>query len=587
MPSGKSSHPITGASIAKYFGFPSVLNNTTLYQKSELDKVCYEINRGWNTEGSVIILLDETANVVDFVKVKAWWYVLLRAIREKIRSIRNMPVAQVYPRIQKRLQEIQRDMEVDSKYIKLFSKLGIAYAEWIYNNYLKGGDNAGYVIEKYPILWSQFLVERDLPLDSSLLDSPLLNIEAPMIIDHNGSDLPLLLLPQGIPGIGKSLLSQAICDQLNSEGIESIQVAQDDFVSNSNPGKACFDHVSNLLKSKKYKLVILARNNANTQQYSRYLQLESSNLCKMAFITPKELQTRQNEVILMCAASVVHRKLNNEDHPTTKMAVNDLASLPLKFMGEFRAAHSAFAFNVMTDDPIEVPPSLPSILSRFEQKGFRANDLTLDEIKQLKLDDKEAVGKIMKSHRPVNDMVMECVHYAKEMLLGFVPTVASYYCCSLSKLKSEEILRWVNSIYPIPKSWQIHANHVTLIHANDYAKNRDFWMKVSQSEGKLLTIVPLKVLYVPDNSCVLSVSLQDEDGNSADDLVISKVPHITIATAPKIKSFMSADTLVRFGGDKDFTTDAEIPPFKTAVMLHNMNTEKKEENIIENNGDDH
>ena len=56
--------------------------------------------------------------------------------------------------------------------------------------------------------------------------------------------------------------------ELSNSGVNAVQVAQDDFAHlGKKSSDACHSHVKQLLTSKKFQVVILARNNANPAQY--------------------------------------------------------------------------------------------------------------------------------------------------------------------------------------------------------------------------------------------------------------------------------------------------------------------------------
>ena len=56
--------------------------------------------------------------------------------------------------------------------------------------------------------------------------------------------------------------------ELSNSGVKAVQVAQDDFAHlGKKSSDACHSHVKQLLSSKQFQVVILARNNANPAQY--------------------------------------------------------------------------------------------------------------------------------------------------------------------------------------------------------------------------------------------------------------------------------------------------------------------------------
>lgn len=502
-----------------------------------------------------MILLDDNSDVTDFVKVKAWWYVLLRALREKVRTIRGAShLPDVYRLIKRRFGEIKRDMEVDDIFINSFLPLGISFAEWIFVNHLSKDKQMNQIIDNYPPLWNEFLLSKNLPLDDSLLTCSELIADSSSVhsLHFSNNDnlsanspppLPLLLLPQGIPGLGKSFLAQRICQKLNDLSIKSVQIAQDDFDKHKNSGQACFNHVKEILPH--HDVVIVARNNANIKQYAKYLSLSNEFLCRIGYMYPAELlktDPHRREAIYMSIASVLCRKYRNEAHPTNTMSDCDLASLPLKFLGEFNPNLSGFPFRVTRDVPVDIPPMFDEIIKRFEARGFSAEGLSHDELQSLKLTNKEFVESLMNLHRSVEEIAEECCEKIIHLMSNyFLPS--SFYCCFFSKDLCDKIYAAVVDVVGVmANSWQIHCNHVTLIHANDYWTSTQHWEKVSKYEGKKVIITPLGVL-LTEKACVVSVDIALENGEKINDLVLSNRPHITIATAPGVKAFQSAQFL--------------------------------------------
>ena len=78
-------HPFLSRAFSEYFKFETVLEDLTLYPREKSEEKCLEIAQRWNEEGAVLILLNKENQVADLVKVKTWWYVLLRAMREQMR----------------------------------------------------------------------------------------------------------------------------------------------------------------------------------------------------------------------------------------------------------------------------------------------------------------------------------------------------------------------------------------------------------------------------------------------------------------------------------------------------------------------
>ena len=145
---GRSVYPMLSAAFAAHFGFPSVFSqwesssslatsspsesssasshqsgesndkdcrvvvvDPPLLDKSALGEHSARIHTQWGREGAVFVLLDESMRVVDLVKVKCWWYVLLRAIREKVKMLqRGVNLSRVCSLIVSRLRVLKTGM---------------------------------------------------------------------------------------------------------------------------------------------------------------------------------------------------------------------------------------------------------------------------------------------------------------------------------------------------------------------------------------------------------------------------------------------------------------------------------------------
>jgi hypothetical protein len=104
----------------------------TLYDKAVVDQKSLDVERGWGYEGAVLVLLDESMAVLDLVKVKTWWYVLLRAIREKLRSLKTTTlVRRTCQAINDRLLELQQDLAIPQEFVEKFTSIAMHYVHWV------------------------------------------------------------------------------------------------------------------------------------------------------------------------------------------------------------------------------------------------------------------------------------------------------------------------------------------------------------------------------------------------------------------------------------------------------------------------
>lgn len=581
VPCGKASHPILGCSIARYFQFPSVLEDLTIYEKDQLNTICSNVAVEWETEGSVLILLDDENNVVDFVKVKAWWYILLRSIREKVRKIKTPDtLSSTCEAIVKRIKALTRAMKIGEDYSKCFIHYGTKFAEWLceideFGNLPKMEK----VVDLYPTLWENFLKENNLPLDSSLIEvfkkSPDFNSNSSEGEKYSRANLPLLILMQGIPGIGKSYLAKKLSETLNNNGFRSRDIAQDDFVAEhtlKKSGAACLNYIRGALIRREFKCIILARNNSNIQQYRSYLDLDSEGICRVVFISPKELDGgRIKEAVLLSVAGVLYRQNSDESHPTDDMETCALASLPLKFFGSFNIHPSAFRVPVMKDEPITIPnPSkFDSVISNFKSKGFKAKDISASELKDLGIDDNNKLKHYLTFRRDINDMTAECFNFIKEIIAKDTPIPGSYLSVRLHSDSSNNLMTFASTFFKdstIPRDWNTSCDHVTLIHSNSYFTSNEkvqLWENIQSKIGCQISIRPVSLL-VNDQLAAIRVDLFDESGENINSLVDSNIPHVTIACAPGVKAYESGLRIVEASNLTDVSNEA---PFSGEIDL--------------------
>ena len=576
---GRVTHPMLGYAVASYFGFNSVMRNQSVHAKEEEAGVCNEIVQEWNTEGKVLVLLDAESNVVDLVKVKSWWYVLLRCIREKIRGsfTKRNDLRTVCVGINQRVDQLKKAMKMTDDYARCFGTLGVEFAAWLVTNRVMTKEE---IIDNYPTCWKDFLVSRKLPLDRTLLTTEL---EARENVDYSKSSVPLLVLMQGIPGIGKSYLGSKLSERLNAAGIKCVHVAQDDFVPKfglKNSGKACQDFVRSSLIDPENRIVILARNNANLQQYQDYLAMDGEGLCRAVFICPRELSSRVQEAAFLCVAGVLHRKVAKEDHPTNDMEDCNLASLPLKFFGSLKVHPSAFLVSVFSDEPITIPNQamFERLLSRFLSKGFKSPDVSPDDLRVLGLDTKENLAQYQRYRRDISSSVGDCFEFLTRILPKNTPSTGSYYAVSLNSDSSLALMEFAKGLFEegdLPKSWTLHANHVTLMHSNSFFASREsieMWEGLSKLLGTPVEIRPLSIL-VNDRLATLKVSCVTDEGNNIDNFVVTGMPHVTIATAPKVSAFESSSALKGGVG----LTQTETPLLTGFIELIELTTTKTDD----------
>ena len=548
---GRSLHPIFATALGRFFRFPSVLDDLSTYPRSKLDDVCQGIARGWNTEGSVLVLLDANHLVLDLIKVKAWWYVLLRAIREKLRHMkpRDPDSLQLVVRsIQLRLQQLEVDMSIPSPIIQRYSQLGTRFARWLsetlppYPTKQVGGPAlkdrpTTLLIDHYPTHWLNFLRANELPSDPSLVlgEGYLSEAASSSLTLGEPDDLPILLLMQGIPGSGKSSVAAKAVEVLQSRGITATQLAQDDFadLGTKASSSACFDTVRELLVAKNHRVVILARNNANAQQFGKYLQFDSY-LAHAVFFCPSELfEPNPADFLYMCIASVLNRKHSGEEHPTNVMSAVSLAALPLRFLHMLHPDPGALRVPLMNPGPHPTPQS-------GELCGLSPNDLTGTLIHQLNLTDPEhLLGIIGRYHRDLNAIASELADEIQRIMPFPLPSYKSFIGAILDAPSVEQLVQL--TMAHAPSTWDRVCHHLTLMHSSDFAQNPALW-KTLLGELKQPVVIQVSQLIVTDRVLFAEAVLLDPAMAA---LVSSGHPHVTMSLLPSTSSVESLRVLQR------------------------------------------
>ena len=165
-----------------------------------------------------MVLLDRSGRVLDLVKVKTHWYVLLRATREKVAWLKpgctEKAIENVCDRIEQRLRVLHRAMSIPAATVERFIAIGAQFARWLGRS-AKRLEN---LRDQYPSLFLSFLQDHHLPNTDALLTSSLPgslrssssnslknsnNIAAEEGEEAKVSHAPLLVLMQGMPGCGK------------------------------------------------------------------------------------------------------------------------------------------------------------------------------------------------------------------------------------------------------------------------------------------------------------------------------------------------------------------------------------------------
>lgn len=490
-------HPDFTYVLGKFLDCSSVADNRCLLSvRNMLSSVINSTSKEWNSEGNVLYVMNGDFQVIQQIKVKTWWYVVLRAIREKIRShLKNRTILWCQEQIKNRLMNISQEMYVPLSFVKQFITLGEAFACWVISN-------ESYIARfssEYPLLWIEFLKENNLPFDRSILEIKLdlSHIQPP----KNA----LLVLFQGYPGLGKNYLAERLKCELEKHNISSTVIDQDRFFHSSNASQACFDEVQRLVFGGNYDVVLLARNNANKKQYSKYL-----NFPKYMFIAPRETQTNPHALVAMCASSVLQRKNSGEEHITNTMYDGELMGLPFKFAIDYSTFPLAYQYNFLK----EMDLSKEQHLMIGEIFGFVYSNIQ-SNVPMMFFNRLPEVER-----RNVNELINEIVPDILQGLQSSIPTQFQYIGVLLDENDKGEINELLKDV-----PGETVAHHVTLMHSNDFHSNRNHWFELVKRIGERVSIEVLRTKTKLGKVCAASVTMSD----GFDELVYSKVPHLTLS----------------------------------------------------------
>ena len=109
--------------------------------------------------------MDADLNIIGMLKKKTTWYIILRALREKIRVFlspkSNWKVTDLKDKISDRLDDIRNWIGFNSKDLDKWKSLCHKFCEWFDKNYCSNSKLKIDFNERYPVIWKNFLYENN------------------------------------------------------------------------------------------------------------------------------------------------------------------------------------------------------------------------------------------------------------------------------------------------------------------------------------------------------------------------------------------------------------------------------------------
>jgi hypothetical protein len=462
-----------------------------------------------DTEGMVKHFINQNDTV--FVqKIKTDWYVLIRILRQIILNGTYFFAGTC----KNRLLDRNKFLKLENKKLLFWYDRFILFGKWFkskgYDKTVVGIDNDS---RGMSVVWKEFLEDPAnaiIPFTQHLYPSSYENL-----VDMNLHELysdRLLVVMQGIPGIGKSTLAELVTRKY---GHKCVTIEQDQFDGNT---KLCQAKLKEYLADD-YEVIILSRNNANESQVKRYILLASEANWKVLVITPSELSTRpemRHRLVEICEETVLERT----GHPTfDKLKKEDRKKIVHSFNNQFQPLHISQHIHLIEE------------MDYLRLNGKRRNLIQMrDQLYRLIRKNLTATPEPLYIALLVND---------KDLLKRKI------------KINIKNLVE--NKVNE--KETKEYLHHLTLMHSHGLRNNRVLWDRLKNLRHEPFT-VHVQSIVTQGLNIVLKCSLMD-----LDHIVLSGYPHITGYITKDESPYISVSILKNLSiKDKDKDKDKDTVP---------------------------
>jgi len=134
----------------------------------EQDTVFEKIRKSYGKEGSVLYYFNEENKVIGLVKKKSIWYILVRAIREKMKGLARRAqdrrddaayMSKFKQKVRRTIHEKQVWLGFSEEKKAKWTELALKMADWLSDTIHKGKLDSTTVATKFPVVWRRFLDE--------------------------------------------------------------------------------------------------------------------------------------------------------------------------------------------------------------------------------------------------------------------------------------------------------------------------------------------------------------------------------------------------------------------------------------------
>ena len=486
-----------------------------------------------NSEGSVRHFLKDN-NSVGIEKFKTYWYIVIRMLRQII--MRCKSISQCKEQVHLTL--IKRNQLLQFNRIQFNFAKGLcgAFIDWFYS---KGFENKEVGHDEMCMgmgnAWKQFITETGTNDDFNNI--PVNEEEQFMMKDK------LLVIVQGVPGLGKN----SIGEEVAKKNTKWTSIDQDSFKGKKS-GEMCFKHFKKILTGNEFDVILLLRNNSNMSHYGKYALFAKENLWKTVALYPNEIITRPTELILICMATVINRM----NHVFDKLDNSLRVKLVLAFYSQFNKPVQNDIIDFVDDTKWLNANTLPSEINqdylwewykniKASRDAFSTKDKNFKELADnLLVDTLDHVQYRLPKQEIEADFIQKINKYLvmniDTKVLIPEPTFVSVKIDNETKqILSQLIMN--NEECDITDKTQF-IDHLTLMHSLDKRNDEKLWEIVKNLSGESV-IVTVNKLYI-GTGIVFGADLMYK-GNKANNLIYTKVPHITSYLPKGMKPYQSVN----------------------------------------------
>ncbi len=346
----------------------------------------------------------------------------------------------------------------------------------------------------------------------------------------------LVVYIQGIPGCGKSELAE----QIRKHRTDTVTIELDTYKAThgekrGKARKAFVKDYTNYLDNEEVKVVFVSMNNSNPKHYQDLLNIANQKMWKVMTINIADLKTEQEIAFILSGA---HGALTRADHPTmsnTKKEEKD------------NVYHTVVKFSTMCQ-PAVAGQNGVHIVERLQwtKVGQTKSELYLTYDDYIKNG-----GEGFDARRPIEDIIGDVVgmidkHIDVPMTINkFTPIEVNkrpnpeemYMKLKLSNEHKEQLKVQFRDLIPeFDKiSGKEFLSHVTMMHKNNIDENPKLWLQLRLAIGNKYTIVPQTIIH-KENTVVVMVDIENENGDIVNNLVCSGFPHITAVLPSGVKA---------------------------------------------------